>query len=241
MEPMTMGDESDEWMEGSVSFFAPDSEDSEIAPEVVAWADSCLAKDPEISDRSWDTLKNALQEIAILQHDSFDFSAAGRESLPKDTHIGILPSSEKAQTSPNLIRTVADTIPSNKEVEQNSDDYIGYEKIDHDLNSRTKSGFPFMPHYSEDLKENQDTNSGLDIGFNGVAIEPATDDIFRVWDLDIPAVEDELIKQLTNVLAESPSRPLPSISNSSGKDLKEDSLADLIAAISDLSLNQNSR
>ncbi|PSS19120.1 Vacuolar protein sorting-associated protein like [Actinidia chinensis var. chinensis] len=228
--------EGDDVIEGSVSFFAPDSVESNqsrnvISPEDVAWADSCLVKDSEISDSDWNSLKDVLLEIVASRPDSLDFSAAEREGFREETGIEIHRSSEEAQTSPE--RTGDDDIPNDEEVEQNGDDdYTAHENIDK-LKSRTKFGYPFLPNYSEGPIENENTDSGLDMGFPGFVVEPSSDDIFRVWDLDFPAEEDELIKQLNKALAESSSQSLPSFS--------DDSLDDLIDGISDLSLNQNSR
>ena len=65
------------------------------------------------------------------------------------------------------------------------------------------------------------------------------EDIFRVWDLDVPAEDGELVKQLNKALTESSIESIPSTLNDSGqwKDLEEESVDNLIAGISDLSLH----
>jgi hypothetical protein len=71
-------------------------------------------------------------------------------------------------------------------------------------------------------------------------LEQASENIFKVWDLDIPSEEGELVKQLKKALSENSLRTEPSAFDDlgKGKDLKEASLDDLIAGIADLSLNK---
>ncbi|XP_028105377.1 uncharacterized protein LOC114304332 isoform X2 [Camellia sinensis] len=208
---MAMGDDV---MGGAGCSFFLDSVESKqggdaLSPEDVAWADSCLIKDSEISD-------------------------AGSDGFTGGTDFESLPSIEEAQTPPHLGRTVDndddnddDDDVLHNEVEENSDDYIVLNKVDK-LKSRTKLGNPFLPNYSEDVKEIENTDLGLDLGFPVFERESLGADIFRVWDLDIPDEEDgELVKQLNKALVESSVRSMPS-------------LDDLIAGISDLSLNQYS-
>ncbi|GMP37742.1 hypothetical protein CsSME_00009300 [Camellia sinensis var. sinensis] len=237
---MAMGD--DVMMGGAGCSFFLDSVESKqggdaLSPEDVAWADSCLIKDSEISDGNWDSLKAALLnclDITTSQHDSLGFSAAGSDGFTGGTDFESLPSIEEAQTPPNLGRTVDndddnddDDDVLHNEVEENSDDYIVLNKVDK-LKSRTKLGNPFLPNYSEVVKEIENTDLGLDLGFPVFERESLGADIFRVWDLDIPDEEDgELVKQLKKALVESSVRSMPS-------------LDDLIAGISDLSLNQYS-
>ncbi|KAA8536045.1 hypothetical protein F0562_028523 [Nyssa sinensis] len=243
-EAMAVGDEM---IESSVSPRILNSVESKqigdmFSPEDVAWADSCLIKDPETSDSNWNSPKDALLEILSSQPDSLDSSAFGRDGFSGVTGIEILPSSEEAETSQNLGRSVSDTVLINEEAEKDVDDYTIKEKT-YTRRSRMDLVNGFLPNYNEDRKQIENADSGVDLGgFPIFVMEPSTDNIFRVWDLDIPAEEDELIKQLNKVLAESSLQPRPSTFDDSGvwKDLKEKSLDDLISGIADLSLNQNS-
>jgi hypothetical protein len=56
------------------------------------------------------------------------------------------------------------------------------------------------------------------------------EDIFRVWDLDVPIEDGELVKQLNKALTESSIESIPSTLNDSGpwKDLEEESVDNLI-------------
>ncbi|KAJ6739157.1 hypothetical protein OIU74_004006 [Salix koriyanagi] len=88
-----------EMLQGSISSALVDSMESNenrdvLSPEDVAWADSCLVKDPEISGGDWSSLKNVLLEILNLQPESHDASEPGSDDLPRGTGILIHPSNE---------------------------------------------------------------------------------------------------------------------------------------------------
>ncbi|PSS29477.1 Sarcoplasmic reticulum histidine-rich calcium-binding protein [Actinidia chinensis var. chinensis] len=178
-----------------------------------SWADSCLVEDSEISYSNWDSMKDALRRILTSQPDSLEHSAAKRNGLIE------------------LRRTVGDAVPCNEEIEQNCDDDCISDKDKY--NSRTKLGNPFLPNYSEYMKDIESPVPGLDSDFPAFVMDPSPsgNDIFRVWNLDIPVEEDELITQLNWAFAESSLLPVPSSSDDSG--LKEESLVHLIAGISD--------
>ncbi|KAJ6692780.1 hypothetical protein OIU79_014506 [Salix purpurea] len=112
-----------------------------------------------------------------------------------------------------------------------------------EISQKLPSNMPFSPNYKEDddFKMSPPVGSGLDLSFSGYDTEPSTEDIFKVWDLDIPDEEDELVKQLNKALSENPAQSTPP-SDDSGvlKDLKEESLDSLINSIADLSLDQHS-
>ena len=185
-----------------------------------SWADSFLVEDSEMSYSNWDSMKDALHRILTSQPDSLKHSAAKRNGLIGRTE---------------LRRTVGDAVPCNEEIGQNCDDDCIADKDK--SNSRTKLGNPFLPNYSEYMKDIESPVPGLDLDFPAFVTDPSGNDIFRVWNLDIPVEEDELITQLNWAFAQSSFVPMPSSSDDSG--LKEESLVDLIADISDMSLNQN--
>ncbi|XP_052182127.1 uncharacterized protein LOC127794886 [Diospyros lotus] len=165
-----------------------------ISPEDIAWADSCLVKDSEILDCNWDALKAALLEIGASQPDSFDSSVSSRYSGMFDNEI--LASNEGSQTPLTLGMTdSSEDASSDDEVEQPDDDSRILEKVDK-LISKTKWQRPFQPNYREYLKESENADSEFNMGFPAFAAEESSEDIFRVWDLGIPAdsEEDVLIK-----------------------------------------------
>ncbi|CAK9142081.1 unnamed protein product [Ilex paraguariensis] len=234
----------DNMAEGSISSLSLDSvefEQSEIVifPEDVAWADSCLIKQLEISDGDWNSLKDALLATISSKPDSLESSTTGKDGSPQATDVEILPSSEGTKTSPNLQRIADMIVQTNGEVEENSDDHLINRKTDTSPSTINLENV-FLPTYNEDLREIRTTNSEVDFGFPGLASEPSNEDIFKVWDLDIPDEEDELITQLNKAIAESSLEPIPSAFDDSGvwKGLKVESIDDLIAGITELSLNQ---
>jgi hypothetical protein len=79
----------------------------------------------------------------------------------------------------------------------------------------------FFPTYNANLRSNKTFDIGLDLDSGTYEMDQASENIFKVWDLDIPYEEGELVKELKEVLSE----------NSLRKDLKEGSLDDLIVAL----------
>ncbi|KAK9987946.1 hypothetical protein SO802_028185 [Lithocarpus litseifolius] len=133
---------------------------------------------------------------------------------------------------------VDDMVLSNEEDKTKGDD-LPIKLKNNTLQSLTFERNPFLPTYTEDLKESGRTESMLDLGSSAYDVEPSTEDIFRVWDLDIPAEDGELVKQLNKALTDNSFELTPSTLNDSGawKDLEEQSFDSLIAGISDLSLH----
>jgi hypothetical protein len=213
-----------------------------LSAEDIAWVDSCLVKDPENSNGNWDSLKDALLEILSSQPESLDSSASVSDGFPEGTDVEILPSNEEAETVQFQGRTENDLVLINEEAKTDGFDFP-IELKNNTLQSLAFEGNPFLPTYTEGLKESKGIESKLDLGSSAYEMEPSTGDIFRVWDLDIPAEEDELDKQLNKALAEISFESIPSTSNDSGvwKDLEEEPLFNLIAGMADLSLNQNFR
>lgn len=226
----------DEVTEGSFYSYNLDSVGSHqsgdvLSPEDLAWADSCLIKDSEISDSDWDSLKKAFLQILTSQRDSYEFSAAGRNGFEEGADLANFHSGEEAQTPPDPERNGDDFVAFDELVDENSDEESETVK------SRTKFRYPFLPNYSEYPKEVEDADRWLELTS---VPDPSNTDIFKIWELDSTSEEDELVKQLNKALAESSLQPMPSTFDDSGKqrDLKDNSLDDLISGISDLSLNR---
>ena len=139
------------------------------------------------------------------------------------------------------LSNVDDMVLSNEEEKTKGDD-LPTKLKNNTLQSITFERNPFLPTYTEGLKESGRTESMLDLGSSAYDVEPSTEDIFRVWDLDIPAEDGELVKQLNKALTDNSFESIPSTLNDSGawKDLEEQSVDNLIAGISDLSLHGNS-
>lgn len=229
----------DDVTESSVSSSSLNSEAIEqsgsvFLPEDVTWADSCLSKDPLMLENGWNSLKDALLETLGSEPDS---SARAKDNdTPEGAEIGTFPytsSEDIGNTHDSVIATIS-TASSDKVSELNTENTDNFW-------SRTDVKNVFLPTYNENSKDLGGSNPEVDFVFKEPELEQSTEDIFKVWDLDIPPEEDELIKQLNKALAESTLEPEPSIPDDSEqwKCLKDKSLDALISGIADLSLSPN--
>ena len=238
-----MGDEV--MTEGSVSSFLLNSNQNagSLSSEDIAWVDSCLIKDPEVPESDWNSLKDALLEILNVQPDYLAKSEGRDKIFPSRADMEVLMSNDEADNDLLLPTTDDYPIPINEEEES-----CDYDISDNDQDEACKFwagthlGNIFLPSYNE---EQQQRMENADFGSLGDEAEPSTDDIFKVWDLEIPAEEDdELILGLKKALTES---SLPSTTSVAFddlgqlKDLKgEELLDDLVSGIADLSLGKKS-
>ncbi|GAV73349.1 hypothetical protein CFOL_v3_16835, partial [Cephalotus follicularis] len=239
----------DDYPEGPVSSFVNESfgfnqSEDVLSPEDLAWVDSCLAKDRETSDIDWNCLKDALLDILTIQPESLDFSV-GDDSFLRGTDIEILSSSEEVK-GPDI-----EMLPSSEELEGTDIEILtSIEDVEEDIGipmsqvlqgdlSEPFIGNAYLLKSKDGLRESEVIDSGYNLVSSIYEVEPSTKDIFCVWDLDIPAEEeDELVKQLTKALEESSVDRVSSTLDDLGalQDFKDDSLDNLIAGISELSL-----
>lgn len=82
----------------------------------------------------------------------------------------------------------------------NSDDIPDNEKTETLPCPPVFEGNPFLPTYSEDLKDNETTDSVLNLDLLAHDMKQSSDDIFKIWDLNIPT-EEEFVKQLNKALS----------------------------------------
>ncbi|PON99897.1 hypothetical protein TorRG33x02_043150 [Trema orientale] len=239
---------ADEVKEGSSSAVLESPEFDEkseaLSPEDIAWVDSCLIKESEVSEGEWNSMTDALLEILSSQAGLYDDSVSVSEGRPQED-VEMLTSSESAETDRVLGMGIAteefpktpQNLLSISEEAESSSDKSPIKEVN-DLQSLAFVGNPFLPSYIEGLNETQTDGLETDPGSSVGEIEPLAGDIFRVWDLSIPAEENELDKQLNKILEENDPESKPSAFDGSGlqKDLKEESLDDIIAAIADISL-----
>lgn len=222
------------WMESSQE---SSQEAGSLSPEDVAWADSCLIKDSEVSDSDWDSLKDALLEILNAQPNSNGTSGPGNYPFPSRADMEILSSDDGPE---NVLLPTTDDYPIPIPIDELKEDYeeIPDDLKAHNFNDGTRLENAFLPSYSE---KQQSESRNADLSYFGDEIESATDDIFKIWDLEIPAEEDELIQQLNKALTDgSLPSSLPASFDDWGKwnDSKGEPLADLITGIADLSLDK---
>ncbi|XP_043709886.1 uncharacterized protein LOC122658825 isoform X2 [Telopea speciosissima] len=198
-----------------------------LSSEDAAWVDSCLVYDPELSNSGWDALKDALLDIVNYQSNShFETMETENGSLSRETPGELLPmiEDEEAGTAPYLEGNDDDLLRASEKVETAT--YRSY----------LRSDFLLNPH---DPGENCNTDVGIDSWFTN-EIHSSSGDIFKVWDLDTPTEEDELVKQLKEALAESSPLSILSAPDVRGTDSNDEALDDLVAGIADLSLHQSS-
>ncbi|XVE67056.1 hypothetical protein DITRI_Ditri08aG0129600 [Diplodiscus trichospermus] len=255
-------DAEDDTREGSVSSVILESLEStqkgdKLSAEDLAWVDSCLIADTENLESNWSSLKDVLLEIIGNQPVSVNSSATGSDSFAGGTINKIAPSVEEADAANHSERTDDDpfVIPIKGDSETNTNgipvnrrtDFLSQyfqedsaETFQED-SSETFRGDPFLPTYNEDESRGEAIDLGFEWSLSATETSSSTVDIFRVWDLDIPAEEGDLIKQLNKAIAETETsvQSMPSAFDDSTawKDLKDEPVDNLIAGIADLSLN----
>lgn len=237
---MAVGD--DGVMEGSISSLLLNSLESNqdvglLSPEDAAWIDSCLIKDPEgpESDYDWNSLKDVLLEILSVQPNSISKSEGGDKVFPSRADMEILPSNDEPGNA--LLPTADDYLIPINEGEESCDDIPDNQKS-RKFRSGTNLENVFLPSY---IEEQQRETENSDFSYLGDEVEPSTDDIFKVWDLEIPAEEDELIQQLNKALRDNrslPSQPASLDDLGEWKDLKGELLDDLVLGIAYMSLDK---
>ncbi|XP_076900074.1 uncharacterized protein LOC143554103 [Bidens hawaiensis] len=175
-----------------------------LSAEDLAWADSCLIQDPEISEKNMDSLKEALLQI-LDQHSEI-------HGLPND------------QTAPENLHSVMEEEVTSHAAGKSVDQDV--EQESYDVLSILKKQ-PFLPNYHDEMMNFQFPNDGDDdMGFLvSEFVEPLPDeDIFKVWDLDIPVEDDEdeldIDKQLKKALSSN----------------ADDAVDSLVESIADLSI-----
>ncbi|XP_050365843.1 uncharacterized protein LOC126784420 [Argentina anserina] len=206
------------------------------SPEDIAWVDSCLIKESDISDDHWNSLKAALIDILNSHPVTLGSSSGASNGSHQETDTEIHHSSEETEPTQIAIREQLKAIDD--DAHRNND--IPISKDANDLLSFTFQGNPFLPGYNDDLGVTENFDLGVSMDSWAHEIEPSTQDIFRVWNLEVPEEEDELVKQLNSALEEGLPQSLPSNfpDSDAWKNLEETSVDDLVAGIADLSLNQ---
>ncbi|GAB4853836.1 hypothetical protein Ancab_018031 [Ancistrocladus abbreviatus] len=219
-----------------------------LSPEDIAWADSCLIKDLEASGSDWNSLSDALLEILGLQPQPCGSSHVEGGGYLRAIDNEILPSSEELETTGYSGGTGEgdDSVDEDEmdiQIMLNSDDELLPSNVKDEAKTKRQLVNPFRPNYSDDIKEIENVDVGLELGLPACEVGSSSGEIFKVWELGIFNEEDEFSKQLNDALAGSSSQPIQPNSDDSleWKGLINASVVDdLIAGIADLSFNQNS-
>ncbi|KAJ1381522.1 hypothetical protein SESBI_45072 [Sesbania bispinosa] len=204
-----------------------------LSPEDLAWVDSCLIKDSDISETDWIPLRDALLEIISSQSQSFGTNGGEDiEILPSNEEKNIesisleLNDQESSTSDTEHLSKPSPTYDVNpiSMAEAASTDEIPDNEKTGTLSSLTFQGNPFLPTYNEDLKQNETFDLGLDLDYSTYEMQHSSENIFKVWDLDIPSEECELVEQLDKALLENSFQTVPAFDDSgNGKGSKEDS------------------
>ncbi|XWS67826.1 hypothetical protein CRYUN_Cryun04dG0038400 [Craigia yunnanensis] len=211
-----------------------------------------VVTDTEILESNWTSFKDVLLEIIDDQPESLDSSATGSDGFAGGTEIKIVPSIEEAEAANYLGRTVTiflsfqlmETLKQTPMIFQSKGGLVFCHNFFQEDSTETFLGDPFLSTYNEDERKGAAIDLGLQLSLSADETNSSTVDIFRVWDLNIPAEENDLIKQLNKATAETETsfQSMPSAFNDSTawKDLKDEPLDNLTAGIADLSLNTKS-
>ncbi|CAJ1978577.1 unnamed protein product [Sphenostylis stenocarpa] len=213
-----------------------------LSPEDLAWADSCLVKDSDISETDWVPLKNALLEIISSQSQYFSTEGEDIEIPPYSSSSERITVELNQQSSTSDGKCLSQSFstyivnPLHVAVETSADDIPDDETI-----GTLPSFNPCRPTYNENLKVNETIDFELNLDTSSYETEHLAENIFKIWDFDIPSEEGDLVKQLEKALSENSFQTVPSSFDDSvkWKDTKDNSFDDLVAGIADLSLKKN--
>lgn len=244
----------DEMNEDSVYSLLVDSLNSDfneeaLLPEEVAWADCCLNKDADSTETDWSFVQDVLLEI-LSSHpggpDSAVAESAGQTANDDVLHsrsnvesLGFHTGSDEDEDLIDGDIGEAESSSEGEEEEEDDDDLmVGNRKARARGKGRLKS--VFQPHYTEDSVKEESPHSGLHSSFTTDELELSSEDLFKVWDLEIPDEEDEFTAELNKALCEIPP-PTESTVDAppSLENFVNVSVDDLIAGLGDLSLEQD--
>ncbi|CAN6231625.1 unnamed protein product [Urochloa humidicola] len=228
--------ESDDILPAILEAIKSNAKAIEPSPEEAAWADSCFVQTCELSDDDWGAMRNALLDALEKPMESpFDTSEAmhdqgvhsisdaqphslNAEEVPQhdDVHMEQMDNSNDDKDSSQLCE-VADVIRGSDEHGKQMDSYAVKPEDGDELASR------------EVLEQTE-----------------LTDPIFKVWDLELSFSDDddgelELIKDLKKLLKKNGSPPeavYPTLPYDSAKPLDQISIDELVAGLSDLSIQK---
>ncbi|CAM8907104.1 unnamed protein product [Rhodiola kirilowii] len=204
-----------------------------LSSEDLAWVDSCLVPDSDVpSVGSWDLVRDALLDVLSSQTvTNFESSDSGIPLSPV----------ERVQHVDEETNGLFE-----EELEEKTDE-IG------DLVKELQFGNAFLPTYKEGVNESRTVEDEDNLGFvlDEDETELSVDEIFKVWELELPSEESDFVTQLNKALKSvgfKPSNPfgtsyetfplsVDDVAMAKWEDIKDESLDNLIAGIADLSLS----
>ncbi|KAL6634377.1 hypothetical protein ACP70R_027048 [Stipagrostis hirtigluma subsp. patula] len=207
----------------------------EVSPEEAAWADSCFVQTSELSDDAWGLMRNALLD-----------------ALEKPIKIPF----DISETENELdIREISEAKPRSlhaENVSQHDDvDMEQIENSDDDKDSTQACEVADVIRGSDEHGKQMDgyaakTEDGDELAASEAFEETnSRDSIFKVWDLEVSFSDDddelELIKDLKKLLKEKENTPeavYPPPGDAATKPLSQINIDELVAGLSDLSIQQ---
>ncbi|KAJ1257253.1 hypothetical protein BS78_K144300 [Paspalum vaginatum] len=199
----------------------------ELSPEEAAWADSCFVQTTELSDDDWAAMRGALLDgldtlegahdqgihaISEAKHRSLD---AEKNSQHNDVHMEQIDNSDDDKDS--------------TEASEVTDVILGA-----DENGKQVDSYAVEPE-----------NGNVSASSKLLEQAESADSIFKVWDLKLSFSDDdselELIKDLKKLLKEDspPDDVYPALPpDDAAKPLSQISINELVAGLSDLSIQQ---
>ncbi|KAK4255788.1 hypothetical protein QN277_008741 [Acacia crassicarpa] len=146
--------------------------------------------------KAWDIISDSIQD------ETMDYSqpSSSSEENPMPVSEGNMQASNHSDMEHTSVSSSTYNALPISLATANSDDIPNNEKAETLPSPPVFEGNPFLPTYSEDLKENETTDSGLNLDLLAHDMKLSPDDIFKIWDLNIPT-EDEFVKQMNKALS----------------------------------------
>ncbi|PIA55977.1 hypothetical protein AQUCO_00700355v1 [Aquilegia coerulea] len=216
--------------------------DDVLSPEDVAWVDSCLVKDPELSEDNWNAMKDALFDIISSEEVlNDDHSVVENDGMERGIQMDFLMSEEReirnSHGGGGGDGTEDEKVPIIAALS------LG-EENDEFFNSVTEKAESeqFQGGLRSDRTRFRKTGKKAEVDPElslGNDIESLfEDDIFKVWDLNTSVdEEDELSIELEKVFKESPLQAEPLALNDSISNFDIGALDDIISGLADMSLH----
>ncbi|KAK3157939.1 hypothetical protein QOZ80_2AG0130520 [Eleusine coracana subsp. coracana] len=224
--------ESDDFLPALLEAINSNEKAVELPPVEAAWADSCLVKTSELSDDDWGAMKNAL----------LDALEKPMESLYDQEAIQAI-----SERKPHSIHAENVSKPEDVHMEQRSNSDDDKDSIEDceiagvirgaDEHGRQMDSYAAKPENGDEL-----------VSFEVLEETESRDSIFKVWDLELSFSDDdgdlELIKVLKKLLDDKEKETSPEAafppppSDDAMKPLSQISMDELVAGLSDLSIQQ---
>ncbi|WVZ75788.1 hypothetical protein U9M48_023819 [Paspalum notatum var. saurae] len=208
----------------------------ELSPEEAAWADSCFVQTTELSDDDWAAMRgallDALEKPSESTYDTLDCAHDQIHAISEATHCSL--DAEKNSQHIDVHMEQIDNSDDDKDSYAASE--VTHVILGADEHSKQVDSYTVEPENSDELASSEVPDQ-----------TESADSIFKVWDLKVSFSDDdselELIKDLKKLLKEDSLRDdvYPALPpDDTAKPLSQISINELVAGLSDLSIQQTS-